>query len=109
VQAGRWQRLSLLSSTFEHFPTNQAKLAKGLNFEDYALSVILRPEKKAAPQLNRRQFNKLFGPLGLFVLSSPALAVNAADGVAGRTVTFRDGSTVSALGQGSWHLSFRSH
>ena len=74
-----------------------------------ALSAIFRSEI-----LNRREFNKLCGALGSFVLSSPALAIDAGNGVVtstgpGRTVKFRDGTIVPALGQGSWHLAQGRH
>jgi diketogulonate reductase-like aldo/keto reductase len=66
------------------------------------------------PLLNRRQFGARCAALGLSLSASSALiAVQAnaqgpdtgADSKpAPRTVTFPDGTTVPALGQGSWHL-----
>ena len=52
---------------------------------------------------NRREFNGLCVALGSFATASGASALDAASGVAstGRTVKFRDGTVVSALGQGS--------
>ena len=52
---------------------------------------------------NRREFNGLCVALGAFATASGASALDAASGVAstGRTVKFRDGTVVSALGQGS--------
>jgi diketogulonate reductase-like aldo/keto reductase len=52
---------------------------------------------------NRREFNGLCVSLGAFATASGASALDAASGVAstGRTVKFRDGTVVSALGQGS--------
>src|SRR5262245_16063241 len=56
--------------------------------------------------LNRREFNRLCGALGSFLAAASALDADsgAASTSAGRTVKFRDGRVVSALGQGSWHL-----
>jgi diketogulonate reductase-like aldo/keto reductase len=58
--------------------------------------------------LNRREFHRLCAALGSLVASSGASNLDAATGVvspgAGRTVKFRDGTIVPALGQGSWHL-----
>ena len=58
--------------------------------------------------LNRREFTRLCVALGSLVRSSNTLALDApADG--GRTVKFRDGTIVPALGQGSWHLAQGRH
>jgi diketogulonate reductase-like aldo/keto reductase len=55
--------------------------------------------------LNRREFNGLCVALSSFLTSSGASAFDAATGVAstgaGRTVKFRDGTVIPALGQGS--------
>jgi diketogulonate reductase-like aldo/keto reductase len=63
--------------------------------------------------LNRREFNRLCAALGSFVTSSGASAIDAATGVpsngAGRTVKFRDGTVVPALGQGSAGLANGRH
>jgi hypothetical protein len=59
--------------------------------------------------VNRREFNKLCVALGLFGSSSEALALDAASTGAARAVKFRDGTTVPALGQGSWHLGQGRH
>jgi diketogulonate reductase-like aldo/keto reductase len=63
--------------------------------------------------LNRREFNGLCIALSWFVTASGASALEAATGAAstgaGRTVKFPDGTTVRALGQGSWHLGQGRH
>ncbi len=63
--------------------------------------------------LNRREFNGLCVALGSFTTSSGASALDAATGVgstgASRTVKFRDGTVVPALGQGSAGLGKRRH
>jgi len=58
--------------------------------------------------VSRREFNALCVVLGSFMTSSGALAFDAATG-AGRTVEFRDGTVVSALGQGSAGLAQGKH
>jgi diketogulonate reductase-like aldo/keto reductase len=63
--------------------------------------------------LNRREFSGLCVALSPVVTSSGASALAAAAGVASmsaeRTVKFRDGNVVPALGQGSWHLALGRH
>ncbi len=71
--------------------------------------------------LNRREFNGFCAALGsslpvvsaMFAVQSGASALTAATGVAssgaGRTVKFRDGTVVPALGQGSWRLAQGRH
>ena len=63
--------------------------------------------------LNRREFNGLCVALGSFVTSTGASALDAATGAAstgaGRTVKFRDGTVVPALGQGSAGLGKGKH
>src|SRR5215831_18414235 len=63
--------------------------------------------------LNRREFNGLCVALSSFVTSSGASALDAASGVAstgaGRTVKFRDGTVIPALGQGSAGLAKGRH
>ena len=63
--------------------------------------------------LSRREFNERCVALGSLVTSSGALALDAATAVAAtdtaRTVKFRDGTIVPALGQGSWHLGQGRH
>jgi diketogulonate reductase-like aldo/keto reductase len=63
--------------------------------------------------LSRREFSGLCVALSLFVSSSGASAFDAPSSVAskgaGRTVKFRDGTIVPALGQGSWHLGQGRH
>jgi diketogulonate reductase-like aldo/keto reductase len=66
--------------------------------------------------LNRREFSELCAALGsaaMFALSSDASALDAGTGAAStdarRTVKFPDGTTVPALGQGSWHLAQGRH
>ena len=58
--------------------------------------------------LSRREFTGLSAAVGSFVTSSGALALDAAPGVA-RTVKFRDGTVVPALGQGSARLAQGRH
>lgn len=69
--------------------------------------------------LNRRQFSARCVALGLSLpAASAVVAVQASaqdvgtgaeSNPAPRTVTFPDGTTVPALGQGSWHLGQRRH
>jgi hypothetical protein len=68
---------------------------------------------KGTRLLNRREFNGLCAALGSFVTSSGAFALDAATGAAstgaGRTVKFRDGTIVPALGQDSAGLGKGRH
>ena len=57
--------------------------------------------------LNRREFNRLVGATATLSGASFFDASLASD--AGRTVKFRDGTVVPALGQGSWHLGQGRH
>jgi diketogulonate reductase-like aldo/keto reductase len=70
-------------------------------------------KRKATRLLNRREFNGLCVALSSFVTSSGASALDAATGVAstgvGRTVKFRDGTVIPALGQGSAGLGKGRH
>ena len=63
--------------------------------------------------LSRREFNERCVALGSLLTFSGALALGAATAVAStgtaRTVKFRDGTVVPALGQGSWHLGQGRH
>jgi len=63
--------------------------------------------------LNRREFGGLCVALGSLTNASGASALDAASGGAsnavGRTVKFRDGTVVSALGQGSANLAKGKH
>jgi diketogulonate reductase-like aldo/keto reductase len=59
--------------------------------------------------LNRREFNELCVVLGWFVRSSDAMARDAASTGVARTVKFRDGTSVPALGQGSAGLAQGKH
>jgi diketogulonate reductase-like aldo/keto reductase len=63
--------------------------------------------------LNRREFNGICLALGSFVTASGASALEAGSGVSStdvrRTVTFRDGTAVPALGQGSAGLGKGRH
>jgi diketogulonate reductase-like aldo/keto reductase len=62
--------------------------------------------------LNRREFNGLCVALGSCLASSSASALDGATLAprsAERTVKFRDGTIVPALGQGSWHLAQGGH
>jgi diketogulonate reductase-like aldo/keto reductase len=71
------------------------------------------------PLLNRRQFGSRCAALGLSLpVSSAMIAVQASGQDLGtgeesnrapRTAKFPDGTTVPALGQGSWHLAERRH
>jgi Aldo/keto reductase family len=66
--------------------------------------------------LDRREFNGYCAALGVSIpaisatlttlssLSTCAVAAGPSSNGAGRTVSFPDGTTVPALGQGSWHL-----
>jgi diketogulonate reductase-like aldo/keto reductase len=64
--------------------------------------------KEATPTLlSRREFTGLCAALGSLVSLSGALAPDAAASVSSgikRTVKFRDGSIIPAIGQGSWHI-----
>jgi diketogulonate reductase-like aldo/keto reductase len=69
--------------------------------------------------LNRRQFSARCVALGLSLPAASAMVAvqasaqdvgtGAESNPAPRTVTFPDGTTVPALGQGSWHLGQRRH
>jgi diketogulonate reductase-like aldo/keto reductase len=63
--------------------------------------------------LNRREFNAICVAITSFVTSSGPSALGAATGLAptgaGRSVKFRDGTVVSALGQGSARLAHGRH
>src|SRR5258705_10630532 len=63
--------------------------------------------------LNRREFNGLCVALGSFATPTGATALDATAGAAstgaGRTVKFRDGTVVPALGQGSAGLGKGKH
>ena len=63
--------------------------------------------------LSRREFNERCVALGSLVTLSGALALDAATAVAeagaARTVKFRDGIVVPAIGQGSWHIGQGRH
>jgi diketogulonate reductase-like aldo/keto reductase len=67
----------------------------------------------------RREFNVLCAALGLSqptvkamadaLSSMPAALAGPASSTSGRTVRFRDGTIVPALGQGTWHLAQGRH
>ena len=63
--------------------------------------------------LNRREFNERCIALGWLVTSSGALALDGTTAVAAadtaRTVKFRDGTIIPAIGQGSWHIGQGRH
>ncbi len=68
--------------------------------------------------LDRRQFNALGATLGLTFPTTSAMtlmrlplitAARAAPNAAGHTVKLPDGTVVSAIGQGSWHLGQGRH
>jgi diketogulonate reductase-like aldo/keto reductase len=63
--------------------------------------------------LCRREFNELCAALGSLVSLSGALTLDAATAGAAagtaRTVRFRDGTIVPAIGQGSWHIGQGRH
>jgi len=69
--------------------------------------------KRDAKLLNRREFNAVCAAAGSVVTSSGASALDAATGQAstgaGRSVKFRDGTVLSALGQGSARLAHGRH
>ena len=62
--------------------------------------------------LNRRQFGAVLAASSA-AMAIPAraqdLGANAESNLAPRTVTFPNGTTVPAVGQGSWHLAERRH
>ena len=59
--------------------------------------------------LSRRQFSGLCAALPAVSVISTALTSASALAAAERTVKFRDGTVVPALGQGSWHLGQGRH
>ena len=63
--------------------------------------------------LSRREFNERCVALSSLATLSGALALDAATAVAStgtaRTVKFRDGTIVPAIGQGSWHIGQGGH
>src|SRR5262245_7464570 len=87
------------------------------HLHDQARSALSRRDRivngKNTRLLNRREFSGLCAALGSFVTSSGAFALDAATGAAstgaGRTVKFRDGTIVPALGQGSAGLGKGRH
>lgn len=72
-----------------------------------------RMKSKDMRFLNRREFNGLCVALGPFAAPIGAAALDAATGAAstgaGRTVKFRDGTVIPALGQGSARLGKGRH
>ena len=70
-------------------------------------------KRKYVRLLNRREFTGLCVAFSPLVTSSRASALDAATSQAStsadRTVKFRDGTVVPALGQGSWHLAQGRH
>ena len=70
-------------------------------------------QKPRMTLLNRREFGGLSMAFSSFMTTSGAAALDAATGLAatgvGRTVKFRDGTVLPALGQGSWHLGQGRH
>ena len=66
-------------------------------------------EPQDALLLNRREFNELCVALGWLVSSSDAMALDAASTGVARTVKFRNGTIVPALGQGSAGLAQGKH
>src|SRR2546429_2269737 len=87
------------------------------HLHDQAGSALSRRDRivkgKNTRLLNLREFSGLCAALGSFVTSSGAFALDAATGAAstgaGRTVKFRDGTIVAALGQGSAGLGKGRH
>jgi diketogulonate reductase-like aldo/keto reductase len=65
------------------------------------------------PSLTRREFSGLCAALGSSLSAAggmmAALSNTSAVAAAARTVKFRDGAIVPALGQGSWHLAQGRH
>jgi diketogulonate reductase-like aldo/keto reductase len=63
--------------------------------------------------MSRREFNERCVALGSLATLSGALALDVATAVAqtgaARTVKFRDGTIVPAIGQGSWHIGQGRH
>src|SRR3974377_31670 len=70
-------------------------------------------KNRDAMLLSRRDFNGLCAALGSFLTASGASGLDAADNPGttnvGRTVKFRDGTIVPALGQGSARLTKGRH
>lgn len=62
---------------------------------------------------NRREFNALWAALGASLSGGSVILAGLgavpASAAVGRTVKFRDGAVVPALGQGSWHLGQGRH
>src|ERR1700726_812482 len=73
----------------------------------------MKIEDRNRPSLSRREFNGLCAALGASLPAAGAMmaALSSASALAaaGRTVKFRDGANVPALGQGSWHLAQGRH
>jgi len=70
-------------------------------------------EHRATRLLSRREFNERCVALGSLLTLSGASALDAATAVAAtgtaRTIQFRDGTMVPAIGQGSWHIGQGRH
>jgi diketogulonate reductase-like aldo/keto reductase len=82
-----------------------------MRHERYKIQQRARQSQSKEPPrtlLSRREFTGLCAALGSFVSSSNAFAFDATT-VGRRTVKFRDGTIVPALGQGSWHLAQGRH
>jgi diketogulonate reductase-like aldo/keto reductase len=72
----------------------------------------MKIEDRNRQSLSRREFNGLCAALGASLPAGAmmaALSGASALAAAGRTVKFRDGANVPALGQGSWHLAQGRH
>ena len=77
---------------------------------------MVKSENLKNGPLNRREFNAICTTLGSSLLTVGAIAalsgaspVDAGTDGPQRTVTFRDGTVVPAIGQGSWHLGEGRH
>jgi diketogulonate reductase-like aldo/keto reductase len=98
---------SIPISSFSPIRPNGSRVA-GRYPSAYVWSMISNTGK-----IDRRTFNLLGVALGSFVTLPAAWAieptVSPTSGNASRTVQFRDGTVVTALGQGSWHLAQGRH
>jgi diketogulonate reductase-like aldo/keto reductase len=77
-----------------------------------AKDCMMKTEAWSQRLLSRREFNGLCAALGASLPAGAmmaALSNRSALAAAARTVKFRDGTIVPALGQGSWHLAQGRH
>src|SRR5262245_19266982 len=100
-------------SRFAASPRERPSTEEGLMTERDWCSGVRIVTSKDTRLLNRREFNGLCVALSSFVTSSGASALDAATGEEStgtrRTVRFRDGTVVPALGQGSARIGQGRH